>query len=203
MEYDLSLAPVVTLSLVENRDQIKRHLTALQGESRRLRFGATVSDEVINRYVNGIKPDDKLYGIFDEKLHLVAFCHVAIFKDEKIKAGEIGISVNEELRNHHVGSRLFSNVIRNLRAYQIKIVYSYCLSENLAMRKLALNEKMCLVTEDGDTEAKITLQDATIIEVMSEPWYETIALVDYNFKKRTVFMEKLIAMLWSPILNVA
>lgn len=179
----------------EHQADIIEHLLSLQGEARRLRFGTQITDEAIRKYVDRIKPADRLYGVYDDDMKLIAFCHVAMFEENRVSAGEIGLSVDDQYRDKKIGTALFRFVVRGLRARGVKILYSYCLSENKAMRKLAVNEKMCLVTEGGDYEAKIRLQDPSIYDIMIEPMHESIAIVDYNFRKRVKFMEHISALM--------
>ena len=69
--------PIRALS-VSHAHQITQHLLALSNADRYLRFGYSASDEMIQRYVAGLKFDrDEIFGIYNRRLELIAMAHLA------------------------------------------------------------------------------------------------------------------------------
>ena len=77
-----------------DRPRLIRHLVALQGEDRRLRFGGMVSDEYITNYVNDTcdVKNNKWFGV-ENDYEIVAACHAAIIDG----MAELGCSVSHPL----------------------------------------------------------------------------------------------------------
>src|SRR4051812_15901385 len=76
------------------------HFLALDGNDRRLRFGAALSERALRHYVERIDFDhDAVFGVGDEELKLLGVAHVA-------RSGghaELGISVLEGARSRGIG----------------------------------------------------------------------------------------------------
>src|SRR4051794_41165489 len=76
------------------------HFLALDGNDRRLRFGAALSERALRHYVERINFDhDAVFGVGDEELKLLGVAHVA-------RSGghaELGISVLEGARSRGIG----------------------------------------------------------------------------------------------------
>lgn len=167
------------------KDDILKHLLELDEESKRLRFGIKASNEYITNYVNKINfnSDDKCYGAFDIKLRLIGLVHLAKMNED---SAEIGISVAQDCRKNKIGQSLWQRAVGWARMAGCKYLYSFCLAENEAMIKLAKKENMTIITEYGDSEAKIKLNDPTISMYMEEIMLENIALVDMKVKEHVL-----------------
>src|SRR4051812_1622701 len=87
-------APRFTMGEVQRLDDACRasllvHFAALSTEDRRLRFGASLSEETIAAYVERIDFErGAVFGIFDDTLALAGVAHLALSDD----VAELGIS---------------------------------------------------------------------------------------------------------------
>ena len=60
------------------RPALEPHFLALEGEDRRLRFGAPLNDDAVRAYVARIDFErDAAFGVYDDALHLIGAAHVA------------------------------------------------------------------------------------------------------------------------------
>jgi hypothetical protein len=100
----LSEILVRELSRLE-RPALERHLLALGGQDRRLRFGAALNDSAVSAYVERIDFErDALFGVFDDALHLTGVAHVA----RSGAHAELGVSCSRALRPATFASARFS-----------------------------------------------------------------------------------------------
>lgn len=139
-----------------DKEEIIKHLIGLDNKSNRLRFGIYKNEESIKKYVEGINfTTDRLYGAFDGNVNIVGFIHIANLT--KNNAVEIGISVDNEYRKLHIGSKLFKKAINFCKLYNIRNLYSCCLTENSAMMHMAKRENMEIEYYSGEVEAHMSI----------------------------------------------
>lgn len=140
------------------------HLKRLSPDDRQFRFArASVLDEVIDRYVAAIGPDDLILGCFVDD-RLVGGVHVA-FADG---VAEVGVSVDTEHRVKGIGADLFrraSQWARNRRAAKL---YTLCQSDNRGMVALARKLGMAVHRESGTAEAYLELPPPDLLSVSEE-----------------------------------
>lgn len=166
------------LTLVD-KYKLTNHLINLQGEDRRLRFGGMVSDDYIKQYVaNSFNEDSQWFGVDHIDGHLVATCHVAIVNGE----AELGCSVDEDFRGEGFAQKMFNRAVTWLRVRGITHVFMHCLSENGAMKHIARKNDMILVSEYGETDAKVEVEPATPATYMEEAYLNRIAIYDMYMK---------------------
>ncbi len=162
-----------------DKPRIISHLSQLQGEDRRLRFGAFCSDEYISNYVTkSFEQESQWFGVDHIDGHLVASCHVAILNGE----AELGCSVDEDYRGEGFAQKMFDRAVTWLRVRGITHVFMHCLSENGAMKHIARKNDMVLVSEYGETEAAVDVEPATPTTYIEEAYMNRIAMYDMYFK---------------------
>ena len=161
------------------RDDLARHLRALDAEDRRLRFGVPLGDEAIDAYVARIDFDrDAVFALHDERLALVAAAHVGTGGD----VAELGVSVLPVARGRGAGGALVARAAEHARNRATSRLYMHCLGENATMIRLARRAGMAVVVEAGDADAHVTLPPATPLSFTSEILADRIALYDYALK---------------------
>lgn len=159
--------------------KIVKHLTALEGEDRRLRFGGTVSDDYIKDYVvKSFDTDSKWFGVDHIDGHLVAACHAAINNSE----AELGCSVDPDFRNQGLAQFMFDRAVTWLRTRGINEVFMHCLTENAAMRHIAKKNSMAVVSSYGESDAKVHIEPPTPATLAQDVYMDRIALYDMYFK---------------------
>ena len=166
------------LSLLD-KHRIIANLSKLQGEDRRLRFGASCSDQYIIDYVTkSFEQESQWFGVDHIDGHLVATCHVAVCNGE----AELGCCVDEEYRGEGFAQQMFDRAVTWLRVRGITHVFMHCLSENGAMKHIARKNDMVLVSEYGETEAKVDVEPPTPATYIAEAYLDRVALYDMYYK---------------------
>jgi RimJ/RimL family protein N-acetyltransferase len=162
-----------------DEDKLVVHLTSLQGEDRRLRFGAVVSDNYIEHYIHSsFDTQSKWFGCEDQDGNLIAACHAAVKGDD----AELGCSVDKQYRGCGLAQEMFDRAVTWLRTQGIKEVFMHCLTENQVMRHIARKNDMTIVSEYGDSDATVGIQPATTATVMKDAYLDRIAFYDMLIK---------------------
>lgn len=140
------------------------HLKRLAPVDRQFRFAhGRVSDDIIDRYVAGIGPDDLVLGCLEQD-RLVGGAHVAFAAG----LAEVGVSVDGDYRGAGLGAELFrraSHWARNRRAEKL---YTLCQADNRAMLALAAKLGMEIHRECGTAEAFLALDPPDLVTVSDE-----------------------------------
>lgn len=164
-----------------DRESVISHLQSLQGEDRRLRFGAVVTDEYIRTYVESTCSDsnNKWFGVEVED-KIVAACHASIMDD----LAELGCSVDKEYRGHKLAQAMFDRAVTWLRTKGITDVCMHCLAENSVMKHIARKNDMAVVTDMGETDANVHLRPATPFVHIADAYADRIAIYDMLLKNQ-------------------
>lgn len=179
---------VRTLSRVE-RVKYREHLLRLLPEHRRLRFGAFVADARIVEFADGIDLNKThILGHFGLDLELVAAVHIEIIGS---KAVELAFSVDAPFRRCGIGRALMDRALLWARNRGYSRVHVHCLTENIAMRRLARSAGIALTTEAGESDALIELQSATPLSLLAESLSEAAGLIDTSKKTNRLVLRRL------------
>lgn len=181
--------PVVQKLTALQRSEISRHLLQLPPPDRRLRFGTTLKDGAIERYVRDINfARDKVFGIFEPDLSLSGVAHLVL--DPESDAAELGLSVVPEHRGKGYGFALLTRAKLHARNHAYKKLYMHCLAENQVMTHLARKAGMTIVTEHGEADAYLALGDGPLSDHTREAIHDQIALIDYLLKQQTHWLAR-------------
>src|SRR5262245_37498488 len=116
-----------------HRAEIARHLIALPGEDRRLRFGRSLRDASIAEYVDGIDfSRDRVFGIHAPDLELLGVAHLAL--DPAERSAELGLSVAPGARGRGCGFALLERGVLHAANLGYRALFMVCLDENAIMR---------------------------------------------------------------------
>ncbi len=180
---DRGWVPIRVLS-PRHKPRILEHLLALPDNDRYLRFGYPATDEQIRRYVDGLDfRRDEIFGIFNRRLKLVAMAHLAFSIDPKwATCAEFGVSVAASQRGRGMGARLFERAVTFARNQGVHMFFVQALSENAAMLKIARNAGARVEREGSESEAYLSLPQATLDSQMSGLLQDQMAELDYQFK---------------------
>jgi len=133
-----------------------RHLVRLPGDDRRLRFGATMSDALIEHYAAGIDfSRDRVFGVFAPDSTLIGAAHLAL--DLSLRFAEIGLSVEPAYRDKGYGYQLLQRAIQHAANSGYRTLFMHCLDENAIMKHLARKAGLKVVTAHGEAHARIAL----------------------------------------------
>lgn len=167
----------------------RKHLLALDEESRYTRFGFHVKDEVIEQLCTTFENNPKEHKIFvieNEELEVVAAGHISLVGGET----ELAFSVLTPYRKQGMGSSLMSRCIEWCQNRSIKGGCMVCLTSNTAIKKLASKHGI-LINEGGETLADIKIPDATASSVMHEVVESNMAKMDHLGKLQRRFARML------------
>jgi GNAT superfamily N-acetyltransferase len=175
-----------------DREALTQHFLALDAEDRRLRFGASLSDDAVRSLDERIDFDrDEIFGIADDELRLLAVVHVAFYPAK----AELGLSVLPGARGLGLGNALFSRAVMHLTNRSVREVFVHCLSENGAMMHLARKNGMNVVREGSESDGYLTLPRATPDSIMAEWAWDQNARFAHEVRRGTrVVLDALRAM---------
>jgi len=138
------------------------HLLRLDTESRRNRFGGTVSDDYIRSYAQPSNlADAVIHGFFvDGELR-----GIAELRPLPGRQAETALSVEKEWQGRGVGTALLERTLVTARARGTELLHMTCLPENRRMRKLVsrfrsspnLAARPTRTSESKDTRNSMTL----------------------------------------------
>jgi GNAT superfamily N-acetyltransferase len=167
----------------------RKHLLALDDESRYTRFGFFIKDEIINQLCDGFESnpsEHKIFVIEDEDLNVIAAGHISLQGGET----ELAFSVLKEYRKQGMGDSLMSRTVEWCQNRNIKGGCMVCLSTNTAIKKLASKHGV-LVNEGGETLANISIPEATPASVVHEVVDSNLARFDHLGKLQRKFAKML------------
>lgn len=178
-----TLVPIRSLG-TEHRARIATHLLALSEQDRYLRFGYPATDEHIRRYVEGLNFErDQVFGIFNRRLDLLAVAHLARYDAAEYQGcAEFGVSVAAHARGRGYGSLLFERSAMHARNDGVHMLFVHALSQNATMLHIAQKAGATLKRDGAESEAYLTLRDATLDSRLAEIVQEQFAQVDYRLK---------------------
>lgn len=165
-----------------DRAAITRHFLALGEDDRRLRFGASLSDDAVRMLEERIDFDrDEIFGIAGDDLRLEAVVHVAFYPGK----AELGLSVLPGARGRGLGNALFSRAVMHLVNRGVREVFVHCLAENGAMMHLARRNGMRVVHDGGETDAWLALPRATAGSILAEWIWDQNARLAHELRRVT------------------
>lgn len=176
-----------TLLTESEQQQVTDHFLQLDPQDRRLRFGLVVSDQFIVQYVNMALADahSEMFVIFDHDC-VAAAGHVAVTNAE----GELGVSVLPRYRGTGMASALFDRAVSYLRMHHATTVYMHCLRENRVMQHIAQKNHMQVLTEQDESDARLSIAAPTPLTVYHETRATRMAVADMLVRHHAkVFMK--------------
>jgi GNAT superfamily N-acetyltransferase len=143
----------------EHRAAVTAHLTALDKNSRALRFGTPARDESVAKYGAAIDFErDIVEGVWDDEI-LVGVAHLAVYPENGHQVGELGISVLPEARHQHLGQRLLTRILLFARMKGLKRVNVHFLARNGPMARLAREFTNIVAMNRGEVHAVIDMEE--------------------------------------------
>ena len=190
----MKTSPLTVRLRETDRAALETHFLSLDGEDRRLRFGASISDEGVRRYVARIDFErDGLFAVHDDELKLVAVVHVAFGDGEP----EMGLSVLPAVRGNGLGDALFGRALIHLRNRGEREVFVHCITENGAMMHLALKNGMRIANEGSESDAHLVLDPATPHSMFTE-WMHDYSGNALQSMRRNLQLTRALFTLFTP-----
>jgi GNAT superfamily N-acetyltransferase len=166
-------------------DRYRNHLLALDTESRYLRFGYHITDDIINALCDGFENNfhrHKIFVIEDDNLDVVGAGHISL-QDSPI---ELAFSVLKPYQGTGMGHSLMSRVVEWCQNRGIKTGCMVCLTHNTAIKKLAARQGI-LIKHGGETLADIQIPAANVVSIMHEAVDTNISRLDHLGKLQRKF----------------
>ena len=167
--------------LVVEYPKYRTHLKALDEDSKLLRFGYHVSNDVIDRLCDNVETDTLhhiLFCIENEKLDIVAVGHIATRNSM-----ELAFSVHKEYQGQGLGNKLMSRCIQYCRTHGILKGCMVCLNSNAVIKHLCIKNNIKIHTEYGETLADIELDSPDFKTYVEEATNSNLAVMDYALKR--------------------
>lgn len=145
----------------QDRQLILEHYIRLSPEDRRLRFFATLKDEVITNFVNNIMDLEEgvAFGILvDGAVVAVAYIGKSEVKEDRIEA-EAGFSIDFSHRSRGYASILMAAIIGYCKGAGVDTLVMCCLRENKKMQAVARNFGLRIVLDADEAYADLTFKD--------------------------------------------
>lgn len=159
----------------------RAHLKALDGDSKLLRFGYHVADEVIDHLCDGFEKDPLnhiLFCIENDRLEFIAVGHIAI-EDGM----ELAFSVLKDYQHQGLGNALMARCIQYCRANSILKGCMVCLSKNAVIKHLCIKHGIHIHTEHGETMADVELDQPNVTTYVNEQVSRNLGIYDYMAKR--------------------
>jgi GNAT superfamily N-acetyltransferase len=172
---------IVRKVLAAEYGKYRKHLKSLDEASRMLRFGAPITDEVIDQLCDKIELDTRhhvLFAIENANLEFVAVGHVAMFKDI-----EMAFSVLTQYQGQGMGEALMKRVIQHCRTKGRLKGYMVCLPHNQAIKHLCQKHGIKIHTEYGEITADVELPAADAATYFNEAGSQNLGVLDFMSKR--------------------
>jgi RimJ/RimL family protein N-acetyltransferase len=171
------------------RDDIASHLLQLPPEDRRLRFGHSIPDDAVRKYVAGIDfGRDSVFGIHGAALDLIGVAHLAL--DPEHRVAELGVSVDPSSRGKGYGFALLQRAVLHAANQGYRVLFMYCLAENGIMMHLAQKAGLTVVIQRGEADARLKLDRFAHGGAIEEALADQFALVDDMLKQQFLWLRQ-------------
>jgi GNAT superfamily N-acetyltransferase len=174
--------------LAHEYPKYRKHLKALDRDSKTLRFANPLSDEIIDQLCDKWEADHEhniLFCIENDDLDFIAVGHIAITDDDM----ELAFSVLKGYQGQGMGSHLMKRCIQWCRTHNFLHGSMVCLSSNKVIKHLCTKHGIHLTSEYGETLADIELDHPSFNTYWTEATDSNLAVMDYWGKR----MPKIIA----------
>lgn len=168
------------LSIVDHK-AFEKHLLSLDPECRRTRFGMATTDAFLKQYADRcFTLNAVLHGAFagDE---LIGVSELRPIGEHFAEEAEAAFSVNQNWRNHGVGTALFARLLRSARNRGYHKLYMTCLKYNAPMRHLARKFSAEIVVEMDESVAMVETPPRTMISLLREAMDDASSTVLHAF----------------------
>jgi GNAT superfamily N-acetyltransferase len=181
--------PTVRRVLPHEYAKYLQHLRNLDAESKILRFGYAIKDEVIDQVFQNIEKNRDMHVLFcveNADLEFVAVGHIVVGDTM-----ELAFSVLKEYQHQGLGSALMRRCIQWCRTHNILEGEMVCLSSNRTIKHLCNKYGISMVNDAGETMATIRLEPADAGTYISEAVNQNLGAFDWLSKRAVLPVFKL------------
>ena len=146
---------ICAASTAEHAAAIKSHIIHMSASDKYLRFGYAAPDEQISVYIdNTFKNINSVWLIAKQNSQVVGTLHIAFSG----LMAEFGLTVDSKLRNSGIGKSLFAQAYLMCIQQEIQQINLYCLSQNTAIKKIAVSFGLQIINCGPDAEAAVIIK---------------------------------------------
>lgn len=150
------------------KDKFRDHLLRLDRDSKRMRFGISVSDDFIHRYAEHTSQfQSVIYGFFVGR-EMRAAAELRMIGTSWHGEAEAAFSVEHDYQNAGIGTELLGRIIMSSRNRGIERLYMNCLAENRRMQSIARKYEAELYFDHGEVIGKLAPAYPTPLSLWSE-----------------------------------
>jgi len=167
----------------------RKHLKALDRDSKTLRFANPLTDDVIDQLCDKWEADHEhniLFAIENDDLDFIAVAHIAIDDNHDM---ELAFSVLKGYQGQGMGNHLMKRAIQWCRTHNFLHGSMVCLSTNRVIKHLCSKYGIHMTSEFGETLADIELDSPNLKTFWTEAADSNLAVMDYWGKR----MPKIVA----------
>ena len=179
-----------------DKENLNLHfLKDIVGEDRRLRFGGSLGDDAVEKYLKssfdgfGI---NNMWFIVDVESpetfgrKVIATCHVNY--DSRTNTAELGLTVSSQYRNQKLGQELYNRGVTWARMKGAETIFMHCLSENKTMQHIAKKGGMTVVTIDPtEKQSSIKVEKNPVMAGFQDSVLEQMAVYDMMVRNQKWF----------------
>lgn len=165
----------------------RKHLKALDRDSKTLRFANPLTDEVIDQLCDNWEADHEhniLFCIENDDLDFIAVGHIAITEDDM----ELAFSVLKGYQGQGMGNYLMKRCIQWCRTHNFLHGSMVCVSTNSVIKHLCNKYGIHMTSEYGETLADIELDHPNLKTFVDEATSSNLAVMDYWGKRMPKFV---------------
>ena len=169
-------------------NRYRTHLLSLDEESRYMRFGFHIRDEVINQLCDkwALAPHNhKIFAIEDDNLDIVGVAHVSLEDD----IPELAFSVFKEHQGKGMGDALMKRAVEYCQNKGIKHGCMVCLGVNDKIKNLARKNNVLVTTEYGDSVGEIEIPNPTPASYWKEYVEDNLGNISHLGKAQRKFAQ--------------
>jgi ribosomal protein S18 acetylase RimI-like enzyme len=173
-----------------HREEVCKHLLALNTRDRVLRFAHAASDDQIRHYAEQIDyAHDEVFGVFDRRLELVAMAHLAFAHDGL--SAEFGVSVLARVRGRGFGARLFEHAVMHARNRGVSAMVIYVARDNEPMLSILRRAGATLSFDGAEATGRLPLVANTLSTQVGALLERHAAEFDYQLKLQVQRLDRL------------
>lgn len=168
MQEVLPESAVIRKLWIGESDKYREHLLRLDPQSRRNRFGGSVSDDYLRNYAD-------LSGALDAVVHgcfiggvLRAAAELRPLGAKRPRQAEAAFSVENPWQSHGIGSALLARTLLAARNRGFCLLHMACLADNQRMQQLARKFDAELSLDFGSVIGAVESSRPTPLSVMRE-----------------------------------
>ena len=149
-------------------DSYRDHLLRLDPESRRNRFGGTVSAEFIGKHVDALLHADAIVHGFFVDGTLRGAAELRPLGTVRPREAEAAFSIERPWQSLGVGSALLARTLLAARNRGLKHLHMSCLADNRRMQQLAIKFDAELTFDFGSVVGEVAASHPTPLSIMRE-----------------------------------